>query len=1208
MKKTKSVLSIMLCFLMLAGLTYVNPVAVGAAQVPLDIQIFSAVDPAANDGADAAANYYTENDSQTPSRWTTSALVTPNRFAAVDGSADTDVWAKWQPVNLKKTYYSVSILKVGDAQTSNAIPITIGHRDGTAVLSADFKNQDGVWEELGIFNFDMDTPYVRIDMAAQGVTRATQIRFEETQAPPDVQEYRAVNPILNNGADAAANFYSEHDSQTPSRWADSGLVQANRFPAVNGLDDAVWAKWQPTSLKKAVYAVSVLKIGDANTSAAQRVTVGHKNGISAKTVDFQNQSGVWEEIGVFDMNADEVYVRIDLAQGGVTRATAVRFEETGRTPEEGDGPGPDEPEEGENPYRPLTVPGNPGAVQDTLYVNADAVAGGDGSAAAPFDTMEAARDHIRTLNGNMSGNIIVNVAEGSYALTEGVVFEPQDGGTNGYQIIYQADNGTPEFRMDTAVTGWSLNTDGIWEAFVPQGLDFRQLYINGEKKVRARTPNTGETYTLSGTETNNLASPSAGNGFDIPAGLFDPQDVPAGAEIAVSNMWMHKYLKITGLTEQGSCTRVVLDSETAQNLKSEPQGTRDYRGAVYWMENAYAFIDQDGEWFLDSDAGKVYLKLEDNPNTMDVQVPYAPTIFRLEGTLDNPVQGITFKGLHFTRTGYTQPNHQSFNDIQALTLIPPAGDNDKNDPEYRYNQKMGRVPAAVEVLSGIDVHVEDCRFTDLGGNGLTIRQGGYMVSVTGCIFDHVAGSGIEIGDDACAPVNKKMFPHNITVENNYLHDIANEYYGGIGIMGFYAADLSIRHNDISNVSYSGISAGWGWGPDEDVVYQRNITIESNRIERACERLKDGGFIYTPNPSHGNNAIIGNYLVGSARAASGDYINGVYHDANSANWDTSGNVIEYVLSWAGEISTAASMKRNITLNGNYTTEPESSARLFGENVVYTGTNVVPDANWPEGAQQIIGAAGLSAAYDGLLDYGNGRIRAVHPVIRVVRGSGGTFTMNGFADTQGLTVTVDADTQIGMNAAGLRVVDTTTVSIPFTSDAQTPEGIYSAKLHFYRNGQFLKTVPLAVILQEDPANVVYVNIADRGYSEVGNFYASGLAGYATTSRYSADTGAKGIFEAALDGTYEVYVWKVQHAASDPNTEVYVADAATPAVVFDGTKEPAGWVYAGTFTFSPDAPARVTVARNSTSADGEFLRVSDIKFQQAESGGTSLLYPEN
>ena len=77
MKKTKSVLSIMLCFLMLAGLTYVNPVAVGAAQVPLDIQIFSAVDPAANDGADAAANYYTENDSQTPSRWTTSALVTP---------------------------------------------------------------------------------------------------------------------------------------------------------------------------------------------------------------------------------------------------------------------------------------------------------------------------------------------------------------------------------------------------------------------------------------------------------------------------------------------------------------------------------------------------------------------------------------------------------------------------------------------------------------------------------------------------------------------------------------------------------------------------------------------------------------------------------------------------------------------------------------------------------------------------------------------------------------------------------------------------------------------------------------------------------------------------------------------------------------------------------------------------------------------------
>lgn len=56
----------------------------------------------------------------------------------------------------------------------------------------------------------------------------------------------------------------------------------------------------------------------------------------------------------------------------------------------------------------------------------------------PFATIERARDAVREINRNMTGDIIVYLRDGTYRLERTLEFDERDSGTNGYRVIYQA--------------------------------------------------------------------------------------------------------------------------------------------------------------------------------------------------------------------------------------------------------------------------------------------------------------------------------------------------------------------------------------------------------------------------------------------------------------------------------------------------------------------------------------------------------------------------------------------------------------------------------------------------------------------------------------------------------------------------------------------------------------------------------------------------
>jgi len=131
-----------------------------------------------------------------------------------------------------------------------------------------------------------------------------------------------------------------------------------------------------------------------------------------------------------------------------------------------------------------------------FYVTPTGADTNSGSKERPFATLTRARDAVRALKskGPLSEPVHVNVTGGSYVLTEPLVLLPEDSGTEQAPVIYQAVPGArPVFSGGRTIRNWQLGANGVWTAHIPQVAAgqwyFEQLFVNGHRATRARTPN-----------------------------------------------------------------------------------------------------------------------------------------------------------------------------------------------------------------------------------------------------------------------------------------------------------------------------------------------------------------------------------------------------------------------------------------------------------------------------------------------------------------------------------------------------------------------------------------------------------------------------------------------------------------------------------------------------------------------------------------------
>ena len=456
---------------------------------------------------------------------------------------------------------------------------------------------------------------------------------------------------------------------------------------------------------------------------------------------------------------------------------------------------------------------------------------------------------------------------GTYAFHEPVFIRPEDSGTKeSPTIIRSVGDEKVILSGGISINGWKKQGK-VWVADVPafngRPLDFRQLWVNGKKAVRARDVEDFE-------KMNRICSVDEKNEIlYVPAvsicRLIDNKgNLKAKyAEMVLHQMWCVANLRIRSVEVQGDSAAIRFHQPESriqfEHPWPRPMVTTNGHNSAFYLTNARELQDVPGEWYHDIDARKVYYYPREGEKMQEAEVivPAVETLVRVEGTLDRPVCHIRFEKITFSYTTWMRPSEKGHVPLQAGMYLT---DGYRIDPKMQRNYLnhpldnqgwLGRPAAAVRVVAARQIDFERCRFEHLGSTGLDYEEAVQGGVVRGCLFRDIAGNGLLVGSFSPAahethlpydPADRREVCTQQQINNCYFTEIGNEDWGCLAIAAGYVGDVNIEHNEISEVPYSGISLGWGW--TQTVNCMRNNRVHANLIHHYAKHMYDVAGIYT----------------------------------------------------------------------------------------------------------------------------------------------------------------------------------------------------------------------------------------------------------------------------------------------------------------------------------------------------------------------------
>lgn len=512
-----------------------------------------------------------------------------------------------------------------------------------------------------------------------------------------------------------------------------------------------------------------------------------------------------------------------------------------------------------------------GAAASEFFVAPNGADDQPGTQDRPFATLARAQQAVRQLvAAGLKEDVRVTLAGGVYRLEKPLTFSADDSGTAAHRICYAAADG-----QRVIVTGgrrigdWRQESDGLWAVDVPQAKDgkwaFTQLYVNGHRATRARTPNADDANPHWQLAAAQLSADLKSFTIRLAPGLLKAVARPDQVEVMIAGNWEINRKRVAKIDPASGTV------ELAPPHIGGPEYIQPAAGRWCYFENAKEWLDRPGEWFLDTSAGKLFYRPRDGED-MGRALVVAPVLTRLVeilGSPGKPVRNVHFSGITFTATDWPIPAG-GYQGIQACHY----------NTALAFGQSTGRITAAIDCK-----HAEKCSVTDgallhLGGCGIELGEGCVDCAVEGNHVADIAANGINVGGGV---------PKGNRVVNNHVESCGQLFYGAVGIWVGIAERTTVAHNLVHDLPYTGISVGWEWSTRPTPC--RENVVEFNHVYKVMNRLCDGGCIYTLGWQPGT-VIRGNHLHGVHRSqfAQGAPNNGMFIDEGSKGFLFEKNVI------------------------------------------------------------------------------------------------------------------------------------------------------------------------------------------------------------------------------------------------------------------------------------------------------------------------------